>query len=703
MNTAVFRISRRLELYPITATPEEIGVLEGLRAATAVAAMVALAFWLDWPRLGWAAFGAFWVCLADPGGGHRSRLSCMGSFAVAGTLAVWIASVAAGVSPLLAGAVLLPLVFVSSLSGTYGTAAAQVGTLVSVVSVVAVEFPGRPATALELAGIFLLGCVWALILCTAIWRIHPHAPARRAIVSVFARLGDMTSELLDLDSHSGAARGTWKIFNSEHRRSVRAAIERARTVVTQLEVGSGWHRQEIDIADRVFAGLVAAGHDVGERGVPLDEATERPILHKLLLLLSEVKHQAGRRLPDFALLSTEAIALHKQAGDTNTLIGRAVASAAKALEDLADLWRNGERPYSGEIDPTGQRVTRHLKPIPTNVLRHAARTSIAVVFAYAIAVTLDLTFSYWATMATVVVLRPLNATTWPRTVERMVGSVAGGLLAAALMAILPAKLALLAMIFPIAAATIAFRFVNYALFVLFLTPLFVLVTELLQPGSGIALARAINNIIGSMVALSASFLFRPARTGGEIGNVLASAVTANLAYAAEVIAPSGSSPTLDEFRRQAGVASNAGESMRHRMLLEGQKKRAHLAEMAELLEALRVLAGAATAASLAVRVPDKGRAIAFGRVSEVLSNILRRRSPPGTPLPVAVDASLDDMGKAIVAVISATTAYARLLLPRDLARYEGCSTLDEAGSFLPATRLRCPPLRRSRRSFKGPP
>ena len=36
--------------------------------------------------------------------------------------------------------------------------------------------------------------------------------------------------------------------------------------------------------------------------------------------------------------------------------------------------------------------------------------------------------------------------------------------------------------FPIAAATVACRRVNYTVFVFFLTPLFVLVTELLHPG-----------------------------------------------------------------------------------------------------------------------------------------------------------------------------------------------------------------------------
>jgi uncharacterized membrane protein YccC len=78
---------------------------------------------------------------------------------------------------------------------------------------------------------------------------------------------------------------------------------------------------------------------------------------------------------------------------------------------------------------------------------------------------LNLSFSYWATMATVVVLQPHSATSWPRSIERMVGSIAGGLLAAGLLVALPTKLALLAVIFPMAAATMAVRLVNYTAFV----------------------------------------------------------------------------------------------------------------------------------------------------------------------------------------------------------------------------------------------
>lgn len=289
------------------------------------------------------------------------------------------------------------------------------------------------------------------------------------------------------------------------------------------------------------------------------------------------------------------------------------------------------------------------------MLRYAARATIAVIVAYVIAVPLDLRFSYWATMAAVVVLQPRAATAWPRSLERMVGSIAGGLLAAGLLVALPTKLALLAVIFPLAAATMAVRSVNYTAFVGFLTPLFILVIELLQPAAGLPSARVVDNIIGSLVGIAASLLLWPDRSA-KTSEVLANAVRANLAFAAGVVGEPGISPELEGLRREAGVKSTAAETMRHRMILEGQSKRAHLGEMAAILEALRRLAGAATAKSLAPRAADGARAAAQRQTAEVLAAAIRQPSA-GTPLPSPVSPSHDSIDRAMFVAIEATRAY----------------------------------------------
>ena len=659
---SAYRWLRRLDAYSSAIAFEQVAIQEGLRAATGIATVVAAAVWLHRPGLAPAAFGAFWACLADPGGNYRSRLSYMGLFAGAGTVSAFIASACAGIGPFIAAAALVPLVFLPSLSAMYGAETSRVGTLVCVVAAVAVAVPNAPGAALQLAGIFLLGCAWAMILCIGIWRIQHFAPARRAIAKVFGQLGAMTSALLTLDGPGTPAGFDWDAFNAEHRRCIRATIEWARSVVAVLETSNPRYRIEIEITDRIFAALIAISHALAERDPPLDADSERDLLHRLLQLLVEAQRQALRRIPQPARLFSQSALLQSESTAVATVVGRGIRAAAGALNDLADAWLSGPRlPRSPEAVQPG--AARLLKPVPATAWTHAARVAIAVVIAYAIGSWLNLTFSYWATMAAVGGVQPEAASIWQRSVERMIGSIAGGLLAALLIFILPTKIALLAVIFPMAAATIAFRLVNYTIFVVFVTTLFVLVTELLQPVAGIVSVRVINNVIGSLVGLGASLLLWRGPRARRPSEVLAEALKANFAYAAGVLAATRAAAEVEALRRAAGLASNAAEVMQHRLALEGQSGRAHLAEMADLLHALRRLAGSVIAASLAGEPGGAARSAALARESGTLVQCIEGGSADALPAPPAGEPQ-DDVDRAVRSVTAAAAAYVRAFQPR---------------------------------------
>ena len=653
----VYRIARRLERLAVAVTPEHIGVLEGVRAASAVAVVVAAGFWLHGPGLSWAAFGAFWTCLADAGGPCRSRLRAMGGFAIAGAIAAWIASTAAGASPALAGAMLLPLIFIPSLSGTYGAAAAQVGLLVTVVPVVAIAYPHDARSAAELTGLFFLGCLWAIVLCLVLWRIHPHAPVRRAIGSVLVRLSDMTSDLLARDRAGKHAGGSaWSDLNAEHRRSLRAALERARSLANALEIGRSGYMREIELADRIFAGLISVGHELEDGANTVPSAAEIKRLRQLAHVLRDMAEQAAHRVPHVARLSPEWADTQAEPAAQETTMGRAIDGAATAVTELRDALEH--RAIDIQASPESERpgAIRLIKPVPAATLRHAARVTIGVAVAYAIAVPMHLDFSYWATMATVVVLQPGATTTWPRSLERMAGSIAGGLLAAAILAAQPAPWVLLLLIFPLAGATIALRAVNYTAYVFFLTPLFILVIDVLQPAAGLPLARAIDNVIGSLVGIATSALLWPDQGARAAGLMLAAAVKANLSFAAAVVAGRDISPELERLRRKAGLASTAAEIMRHRMLLEGQQRRAHLAEMGGILSALRRLAGAATARTLASRSADETQIASLAQMVGLLAEAVEH---PGANvfLPMPECRPQDGIDRALEGVIAAVRAY----------------------------------------------
>jgi uncharacterized membrane protein YccC len=660
----VSRLVRWLETHSIPLTPEQIGFAEGLRAATAVAVMVAAAYVTESSVLAWAAFAAFWTCLADPGGPDRSRFYAMGSFAVTGTIAAALMSSTAMLGPLVAGSVLLVLVFLCSLSRSFGSAAAQSGVLTSAVAVVAVTYPRPPEAALQLAATFLGGCAWALVLCLFLWRIHPHAPLRRAVSAIYGRLDDMIADLSALDRGGHASDVHWSLFNADHRRSVRNAIERARAQMARFPDGEDIELKSllkaVDTSDRVFAVLIAIGHHLGARDRAFDLPGARQFREQLRPMLAEAQKQAGRGMPDGSKLADEAASLTAAAAPSAGFMAKVTVAYATAFTELAHCWspfNEFDRQCCKETQAIGAKLTASIN---TGIVRHAARVAVAVVIAFAVSEQLGLAYSYWATMATVVVMQPAASATWPRSVERMLGSIGGGLVAALSVALLPTRFDLLCIIFPVAAATIALRRVNYTLFVLFLTPLFVFIAELLKPGHGLGSARAINNIIGSLIGVAGSLVLWPERERDAWDATLAAAIETNLTYAIELLRTGAmASNVLDAARRAASVASSTAETTRQRMVLEGRRRSAHLDEVGAILASLRDLAGAATLTWLEAKPSDGQR----HRVHQYQSLVIAL-SRPSHPLPLdkaiqaRIDLPQDDLDRALAQVVKAVATYA---------------------------------------------
>jgi uncharacterized membrane protein YccC len=116
--------------------------------------------------------------------------------------------------------------------------------------------------------------------------------------------------------------------------------------------------------------------------------------------------------------------------------------------------------------------------------------------------------------------------------ERIGGTVAGGILAALLAAALHTQLVTAAALFPLALMALAILPVSYAAFAFFLTPTFVLAWLPFTGDWQIALVRTGNTIAGALISVAAMlFLFPP--TSGS---------------APRSISPPASRPTADTLR-----------------------------------------------------------------------------------------------------------------------------------------------------------
>ena len=643
-------------------TPEQIGIVEGLRASLAVAVMLAADLALHMPDLAFGAVAAFWTCLCDPGGPDRSRMKTMARFAVGATLAMALAAYCAHWGLAAGGVALFVLVLLCGLTRSYrpafGPMPTPAGLIAAIAVVVGVTTPRSAAGAIELGACFLLGALFALVLCVHVWRVHPRAPARRTLVAIFGRLADMTASLRQLDLKTPCDAGEWEDFNNGHRRAVRFSIERGREAVSRLTAGRTRFNQNIDAAGRVFAALMALGHYRSDRKEPFDPAFERPLLDRLHNLLEEAMAQSDKLEPDPAALAKDAAALLSDSAGQRSFVAHAVAFAAEALAGLARHWAEPE-----PAEPAGEASDAPLSlTVPTPVWRHALRVAVTVSVSYAIGALYDVSFSYWGTIAALVLTQPLGANTWLRVLERAAGSMVGGVLTAILIARLSGPVEMLLFIGPLSAAVIALRLVNYGLFVIFVTPMFVLVSDFIHPASNLVATRAVNEIIGACVGLAGSLLLWPEKESGALTDSVLAALKANMAFASAMLkAGPGQADDLDVLRRDAGVTSARAEIARQRMLLQGRSQSARLDRVRDILIALRALCGAANVLAIARQfagdAPDTERAARY----DALADHLRQEFLGGgekAAIAALEDGTPDDLARAVHAVTAAVQDYA---------------------------------------------
>lgn len=614
----------------------------GLRAGFACSVPLLLAEALNRPELSWVAIVAFWICLADPGGAWRTRLAALGAFTLCATLGIFLAVL---VRPHFWPAVGFALVwcFAASFARIWGNAAASVGTLASVAVLVALGLrqPSGLGPAVQLAGLTLAGAAWAMLLALVVWRQHPYAPARRAVAAVWHALAAYARALAELH-RPGVDDAAWDRVARERRRACREAVEEARRMlVATWRQRFGRSERGLHLllmladADRAFAGLIALSELLeATRGRaaapdPLDRAF-RVALARLGMQMERIaaalEGRAARQPPRLAVPLTrlrrrlaggaeptprrhaisllEQIAGWVEAATENIVRAGADGRLAEALERRPAL--------VPEPGPQPWRELRANLSLDSLALRHAARFAITAALAVLVTNALGLTRGYWVTITAVTILQPYLSSTWQRAIERVAGSVLGGVLAAAALLVLHSPSAVALLIVPLSVLTLAVRGVNFGLFILFLTPQFVLVAELFQGGGAadpsLAGERALDSVIGGALGLAAAFVLWPSWEAPHVRGRLAAAVRANRDYllaALDLRAGRATAAALEEARRRAGLASNNAEASLQRLAGEPRKQAAdETGPGIIVIAATRRLAG--VAATLAVLPPEPG-------------------------------------------------------------------------------------------------
>ena len=440
---------------------------EMARAALAICVPLSAAYAAGRGTLGvLPATGGLLGTMTDAGGPYLSRVKRVCSAAVFG-----------GAAGLAIGAVthghgwlaVVALVVVAGVSGLL-SALGDIGSVTGLQLLVYTSLGAGPIGALRpvwhTAAGFLAGVVWALILILPGWLRAPYGREQRDVAAVY-------------DALAGLLRSVGGDEYTARRQALTSALNTAYDeLLTARSTATGLNRRRA----RLLAALNAS-HLMAEATVAVGVAGTRPppmVIDVVSRLASAIRTGAPPPMTPPSWDESPAMLTLRDA----------MAEAARALSrDWYRAWPSPRRtPAAGRVNWI-----------------FTLRLMTCMGAAGLVSEVLPLQRSYWVPLTVAIVFKPDYGSVFARALQRGIGTVVGAVAGAALLVLVHGAWLLIP--FAVLAALLPFgRSRNYGLLATFLTPLVVVLIDLLSPGGWrLAEDRLIDTLIGCAIVLLIGF------------------------------------------------------------------------------------------------------------------------------------------------------------------------------------------------------
>jgi uncharacterized membrane protein YccC len=461
---------------------------EMIRATLAICVPLSAALALGKGTLGvLPATGALLGTMADTGGPYLTRVKRVGSAAVFGGAAgLAIGSVTHGHGWL----AVVALVGVAGVSGML-SAVGDIGSSTGLQLLVYTALGAGPIGALRpvwhTAAGFLAGVLWALILILPGWVLSPYGKEQRDVAAVYAATAE---QLRSVGSDSFTA----------SRRALTAALDTAYDeLLTARSTATGRNRRTM----RLVAALNASNL-MAEAATALGVAGTRPpplIIDTVTRLADSIRNGSQPPMIPPVWDSSPAMLTLR---DAMAGAARSLSSGWSPEEPASAGVRDRPSEFLGTLRSSAGRLVDEfgggrLSRIFT--LRLMACMGVAAVVSEVLA----LQRSYWVPLTVAIVLKPDYGSVFARALQRGIGTIVGAVAGAVLLILIHGTWLLIP--FAVLAALLPYgRSRNYGLLATFLTPLVVVLIDLLAPaGWQLAEDRLIDTLIGCAIVLVVGF------------------------------------------------------------------------------------------------------------------------------------------------------------------------------------------------------
>jgi uncharacterized membrane protein YccC len=630
-----------------------------LRATLAICVPLSAALALGKGSLGvLPAMGGILGTMADAGGPYLSRVKRVSSAAVLGGAAgVAIGSAVHGHG----WPAVVALVVVAGASGLLSTTG-DIGSITGLQLLVYTAIGIGPVGALRpvwhTAAGFLAGVVWALILILPGWLLAPHGKEQRDVAAVYRALAD---ELRSVGDGGFTAR----------RQALTGALNTAYDeLLTVRSTATGRNRR----ISRLIAAL-NAGHPMIEAATTLGVAGTRPPPF-VIDTVERLADAIGDETPPPVIpppwdYSPGMLTLRDGMAGAARVLARDWSPEHHTREGLRARIKGG---LGGWVPPgrSSPRVlTRLLEGVGGGSLGRTftLRLMICMGVAGVVSEVIPLQRSYWVPLTVAIVLKPDLGSVFARALQRGIGTIVGAVLGAVLLVLLHGTWLLIP--FAVLAALLPFgRSRNYGLLSTFLTPLVVVLIDLLtQSGWRLAEDRLLDTLIGCGIVLLIGFAPWPmswyahlpgqfARTALDVSRYTAEALLGGGATADAASPPSRSRMRRATYRALADLRAEFQRTMSEPPAIS-RRAAVWWPAVVALEQVMDAVTATATAVSRGARVPESGvrqLAEALRQVSDAAAAGTGVTVPPGLP----EDRVLEPVTEAVRALLGVLSSDRRL-------------------------------------------
>ncbi|MEO8962058.1 MAG: FUSC family membrane protein [Ginsengibacter sp.] len=571
------------------------------------------------------SLGALCVSISDgPGPVIHKR---NGMFAC--NIVIFISALLTGLvnhNVVLLGAFILVSSFLFTMFSVYGNRATAVGFGALLIMILQMSRLKPPQQVFDESLLILCGGIWYTLVALLFYRITPYRPAQRSLGDCIHETAEYLLIKSELYNPSSNLEDQYRklldqqVIVNEKQNTVRELLFKNRSLLKEsTRSGRLLVLTFVDVVD-LFEHIMASWYDYSSLR---NKYANTGILNDISLIVKKISYELdsiGESIQANSSFKKEFDLIEELNGLKKKIDSVADAGSTIMLKKILVNIRNlGEKTdgilkyFNEDISAKGRlrsqqeysRFVTHQKinlatlknnlNFGSSIFRHALRVMIACGVGFFVSKLISTGHhSYWILMTIIIILKPAFSLTKRKNYDRLLGTIAGGIIGLLLLNFIQDKMVLFGLIVFFMLGTYTYKTLNYIVMVIFLTPYVLILFHFLGLGAlDVASERLLDTAIGSALAFLASYFLFPQWESDQLQNYMASVLKANIHYLQKLndLFTGKKILSIDYklIRKELFVSTANLSAALHRMLSEPQSKQVHKNEIYEFVVLNHVL------------------------------------------------------------------------------------------------------------------